>query len=726
MGTVLFADTARCVLAHRDAKKFKKEKLVSVVETPAVETARQLFDAIDADGSGELDEDELQQLCATPHPPPAASRSLARLPPPLEPCSDSRRGVAGCLRYLRARGEKLGRKDRAAAMAQMDMNGDGTISFNEFEEWWHANGGDLEVHRERALTIGAGEITLLLVAPDLGMKAKWVAGCRDLLEPAAAKEAPEPEPVRFEQQQLAPAPTMGIPLKKARDILYHAMDHNGNGGLSLAEIDKAVVSGLVGRALASDDETADESYDHKPALIRAYKAADRSADGFIRRSEFRRLLQYMVYFNNLWHKFSDIDTDHGRRLDFGQFKSACRVLGLTVTPQEAAAEFAKCDVDGGGMIIFGEFCSWCAARHIEGMRETGGHEEERRQAAADAEPQQWSSFGRDTMPANVTQEAIDSAADLLRTSLTRRWKSLSYGSGGQDPSRLFAQLDKDNSGELDPTEFKTAVRKAGQISAELMSDEELMLMFYSIDNDGNGVVTLNELTHFIWGDTAHMGSVKLAHPLLDGLEPEPEPEQTGRLSIEVVVQAKRLVARAKKKKQNPHLPWEDSRLAARTDVKQMSPEKIATLRRIDVGASGTKLPPKMRPLDASAARSKGSATWPMAASAAHTSPQKVQCAATALMKNHRKREPKGEHAPRSTVYHREKEKGDYWAHVKATRHEKAAKSAAANGSSAMNTSLNSSNVSGSGSGVDSSFATAASDLDAASAWQEPVSKNDEC
>ena len=48
------------------------------------------------------------------------------------------------------------------------------------------------------------------------------------------------------------------------------MDVNANGALSLAEIDKAVVAGTVGRALHCPD------FDHKPALMRAYKAADAS------------------------------------------------------------------------------------------------------------------------------------------------------------------------------------------------------------------------------------------------------------------------------------------------------------------------------------------------------------------------------------------------------------------------------------------------------------------
>ena len=147
-----------------------------------------------------------------------------------------------------------------------------------------------------------------------------------------------------------------LPDKKARRALFNRMDVNGNGGLSLAEIDKAVVEGLIGRALSWPD------FNHKPALIRAYQAADVSHDGFIGRSEFAKLLSYIVYFNNLWHKFEEIDSDHDRRVDATEFAAGCAVVGLRLSEAEAATEFAKCDKDSGGMILFGEFCSWCAAR----------------------------------------------------------------------------------------------------------------------------------------------------------------------------------------------------------------------------------------------------------------------------------------------------------------------------------------------------------------------------
>ena len=53
---------------------------------------------------------------------------------------------------------------------------------SEFEQWWQANGGDLETHRELALTITAGDgVTLYLVARDKLTKDHWVAGLKKVL-----------------------------------------------------------------------------------------------------------------------------------------------------------------------------------------------------------------------------------------------------------------------------------------------------------------------------------------------------------------------------------------------------------------------------------------------------------------------------------------------------------------------------------------------------------------
>lgn len=51
-----------------------------------------------------------------------------------------------------------------AAMQEMDTDGNGSIDLEEFQTWWHANGGDLESKREFAMAIDVtGGEQLLLV-----------------------------------------------------------------------------------------------------------------------------------------------------------------------------------------------------------------------------------------------------------------------------------------------------------------------------------------------------------------------------------------------------------------------------------------------------------------------------------------------------------------------------------------------------------------------------------
>ena len=107
-----------------------------------------------------------------------------------------------------------------------------------------------------------------------------------------------------------------------REGLFREMDVNGNGGLSLAEIDKAVESGMLGRALNCPD------FRRGRAVMRAYKAADVSKDEFIEWSEFFKLLKYLVFFNNLLHKFDEIDTDGDRLLTKGEVVKGCATMGL--------------------------------------------------------------------------------------------------------------------------------------------------------------------------------------------------------------------------------------------------------------------------------------------------------------------------------------------------------------------------------------------------------------
>lgn len=133
--------------------------------------------------------------------------------------------------------------------------------------------------------------------------------------------------------------------KKQRTKLWRTLDYNGNGIVSLAEIDKWVI----------------ERYpllNSKPALMRAYKKTtlkDGNGDDWVQRREFIKLIRNLFYFNRLYLVFDNIDKDDDRRIDINEFKSGFSVLKLDNNPDDV---FNEIDKNKGGFILFKEFCSW--------------------------------------------------------------------------------------------------------------------------------------------------------------------------------------------------------------------------------------------------------------------------------------------------------------------------------------------------------------------------------
>ena len=84
--------------------------------------------------------------------------------------------------------------------------------------------------------------------------------------------------------------------------------------------------------------------------------------------------------------------------------------------------------------------------------------------------------------------------------LKKKLRSLSYGTKGQDPWNLFSMYDKDRSGELDFREFVAAIRKGGKMTPQMVSEKELRALFRSVDADGSGDVSIDELILFVWGE----------------------------------------------------------------------------------------------------------------------------------------------------------------------------------------------------------------------------------
>lgn len=138
--------------------------------------------------------------------------------------------------------------------------------------------------------------------------------------------------------------------------LWKQLDYNGNNIVSLAEIDK-----LVG-----------EKYpllNQKPALMRAYKkttgkgtAASTDCD-FVEFAELGDLLKNLFYFNRLYHIFDKIDTDDDKRIDLAELKRGFPLLKLE-GKHNVDEVFRAIDTNGGGIILFDEFCSWYAERGL--------------------------------------------------------------------------------------------------------------------------------------------------------------------------------------------------------------------------------------------------------------------------------------------------------------------------------------------------------------------------
>jgi Ca2+-binding EF-hand superfamily protein len=132
--------------------------------------------------------------------------------------------------------------------------------------------------------------------------------------------------------------------------MWRQLDYNGNGLVSLAEIDK-----LVGERYPLLNK--------KPALMRAYKHATGKPElastdcALVEFSQLPALLKGLFYYNRVYHVFDKIDTDDDRRIDLAEFKAGFAVLGLD-KKHKPDAVFNTIDLNAGGIILFDEFCAW--------------------------------------------------------------------------------------------------------------------------------------------------------------------------------------------------------------------------------------------------------------------------------------------------------------------------------------------------------------------------------
>ncbi len=145
--------------------------------------------------------------------------------------------------------------------------------------------------------------------------------------------------------------------------MWKYFDVNGNGYLSLAEIDKGM----------RDVVRLPVLFELKPVLMRAFmaaktksKARSKYGDDYVTPSEFRWLLKYLRMYYELWVAFDRIDTSGDRRVSKSEFMQAIPDLerwGVDMSNPEK--QWRAADADGGGMILFIEFCSWAIKQNLD-------------------------------------------------------------------------------------------------------------------------------------------------------------------------------------------------------------------------------------------------------------------------------------------------------------------------------------------------------------------------
>ena len=151
--------------------------------------------------------------------------------------------------------------------------------------------------------------------------------------------------------------------KKRRKELFSSFD-NGNGILSFSEVEKGIQIVLK----------LEEFINAKPAIMRAFqiaknsevsKRSDGKGDDYIELKEFRFFLLSLRQYFEYYVAFKQTDTDNDHRISEEEFKAAQPKFEKWVGPiEDVGGEFKKIDKNGGGWVLFDEFCDWAISKNL--------------------------------------------------------------------------------------------------------------------------------------------------------------------------------------------------------------------------------------------------------------------------------------------------------------------------------------------------------------------------
>jgi len=160
-------------------------------------------------------------------------------------------------------------------------------------------------------------------------------------------------------------PTERTPEAKAqRSVLFDSFDPNGNGYLSLAEVDK----GLTDLGLTRDKIPPKVTMRAFQAAKSVHNASSSRVADYIEKCEFRLLLVYLRQYLELWHLFDAADASQDHRISLDEFQAAvnkCDDRLKSIVGTDPEATFQAIDKNGEGIILFDEFSEWALAKLLD-------------------------------------------------------------------------------------------------------------------------------------------------------------------------------------------------------------------------------------------------------------------------------------------------------------------------------------------------------------------------
>ena len=148
-----------------------------------------------------------------------------------------------------------------------------------------------------------------------------------------------------------------------RRKMWKAIDMNDNGYASLAELDRGIQDVLNLPTIFKSKKVIMRAFQ---AAKKKYNARSKYSDDYVEWMEFRIFLVYLRQYFEYWVMFNRTDTDGDHKINLQEFKNAVPIMerwGVKI--KNPVQEFKKIDTNGGGVIMFDEFCKYAIEKQLD-------------------------------------------------------------------------------------------------------------------------------------------------------------------------------------------------------------------------------------------------------------------------------------------------------------------------------------------------------------------------